>query len=266
MSSRTISLGGGGGGAMLGSAQASAKSALHSLVHSAQRDQAESRSPRVFVTVSRQPGAGGVSFSHRLAERLNQREPNDWQAWDKELVERVAAEAHLGASRVEMLEERPHTWFDDLVSGFSAAGAESQVSDLPAYQRVAMTVHELAAAGHAIIVGRGGVFVTAGMPRGVHLRLVAPLDRRVQHLAETYQLPLAAAAVKAHELERNQAAFFQRWWSRKTLAPEMFTMTLNSGLMSVDEMIETVLPVIHARDAEPVAEHPRWTTSEFALT
>ena len=46
------------------------------------------RPERVFVTVSRQPGAGAISFSHRLAERLNQDGQGDWSAWDRELVEK----------------------------------------------------------------------------------------------------------------------------------------------------------------------------------
>jgi hypothetical protein len=41
------------------------------------------RRPRVFVTVSREPGAGALSFSHRLAGQLNADGEGDWLAWDR---------------------------------------------------------------------------------------------------------------------------------------------------------------------------------------
>jgi hypothetical protein len=46
---------------------------------------------REFVTVSRQPGAGAISFSHRLAARLNRGGGSDWSAWDRELVGKLIA-------------------------------------------------------------------------------------------------------------------------------------------------------------------------------
>src|SRR3954463_15652572 len=120
MTSRMTSFGGGGLPGSLASAQATVHSALHSLEQSVKSHQSEVH-PRVFVTVSRQPGAGGVSFSHRLAARLNEREPADWSAWDKELVEKVSAEHGVQRSIVEMLEERPHSWLDEMLEGFSGS-------------------------------------------------------------------------------------------------------------------------------------------------
>jgi cytidylate kinase len=249
MPSRISSLGAAVGS--LKTASADVDAALHAMKQPVRkRTAAEEPPPRVFVTVSRQPGAGGMSFSHRLAERLNETDPAaDWRAWDKELVERVGAEHGIQHSIVEMLEERPRSWLEDLLGGFAPTEGGAQVSEQRAYQYAAITVRALAQAGHAIIVGRGGVFITRNLPGGIHLRLVAPLEVRVRRLAEAHNLTEAQAAARAAELERAQAAFFHRIWGRKQVAPEAFTMGLNAGRMSVDEMVDAVLPLIRKRDA-----------------
>src|SRR5687768_14561006 len=68
-----------------------------------------------FVTVSRQAGAGGRTFAARLVDRLNEGCPGSrpWAAWDRELVEKVAAENHIPASVVEQLDRRPRSPLED---------------------------------------------------------------------------------------------------------------------------------------------------------
>jgi cytidylate kinase-like protein len=209
--------------------------------------------PRVFVTVSREPGAGALSFSHRLAERLNADGEGDWSAWDRELVEKVSAEHGIGKQIIELIESTPHGWLNDLLMGFAGGSDPPDVVETRAYKRVAMTLRTLAAAGHAILVGRGSNFITQDLPGGIHLRLVAPLAFRVKSLAERENLTPKQAAGKIAELTRLRSEFYRRYWPGKMLAPEGFNMTLNVSEMSLEEMIDCALPLIRARDAGAVA-------------
>jgi len=206
---------------------------------------------QVFVTISRQPGAGAVPFSHRLAERLHEdfRRGPEWSVWDHELIERVAAEEGISQRLIELIEERPHSWLTELLESFSSSHGMQHAAELHLYKRVAMTIRALAQAGHAIIVGQGSRFVTAHMTGGIHLRLVAPVDFRVKCMAENLQLTLREAADRVDELDHNRVRFFARYWPGKSLAPEMFTMTLNSAEMSMDEMVDCVVPLISGREA-----------------
>lgn len=98
-------------------AERTLRAAIHTWNHDAARPMTE-RSERVFVTVSRQPGAGAISFSHRLAERLHQDGQGDWSAWDRELVKKVSAEQGIAEEIIEMIPNRHHNWLDDLLQGF----------------------------------------------------------------------------------------------------------------------------------------------------
>jgi cytidylate kinase len=222
--------------------------------------------PPVFVTVSREPGAGAITFSHRLAERLNALMPARdvepgggppaWSAWDRELVEKVAQETGITRSVIEKIEERPHSWLDDFFQGFSQSGESLPAAEVQAFKRIALAVRALATAGHAIIVGQGGAFVTRGMAGGVHVRLVATLEQRIKLASSTYNLSPNKAAARIREIEHNRTAFFHRFWPGKVLTPEMFTMTLNAGEMSLDELVECVLPIIRSRDASLMRATP----------
>src|SRR5271170_1579766 len=215
--------------------------AIHSQMHITPGHPDEPARP--FVTVSRQPGAGGIPFSHRLAERLNGIDGGDWWAWDQELIEKVSSEYHIERSILEMLEVRPHSWLDDLLVNFSSADTTPDVLELRAYKRVMMAFRALAEAGHAIIVGRGGVFVTGQMPGGIHLRLVAPIEHRIRYVSVAGKISLSEAAARIESIDRNRDSFYAHYWPGKSIAPETFMLTLNSAALSVDEMVECALPL-----------------------
>ncbi|MGA2440611.1 MAG: cytidylate kinase-like family protein [Tepidisphaeraceae bacterium] len=218
--------------------------ALHTYNNPERRHAAE-KLARVFLTISREPGAGGVPLAQRLAERLNAHGPSDWSAWDQELVEKVSTEYHLKKGAVETVDERPHNWLNDLVASFSQ---HVTPSDVGVFKKVAGTIRALATAGHAIIVGRGGRFITAGLAGGIHLRLVAPLEYRIKTTAESFNLSLPAATKRLAEVDRSRTIFYRQFWPGKSLEPQNFTMTLNSAELSLDEMVACILPVIHLRD------------------
>jgi len=136
---------------------------------------------RVFVTVSREPGRGDFVFAS-AGGAFESGGAGDWSAWDRELVEKVSAEHGIAREIIEMIPNRHHNWLDDLLQGFAASPNPPDIVEIRAYKRVVMTIRALATAGHAIIVGQGGNFITEGMRAGIHLRLVAPLAYRIQSM------------------------------------------------------------------------------------
>jgi cytidylate kinase len=215
------------------------------------------RTARAFITVSRQAGAGGVTFSHRLAQRLSELASAHWTAWDHELVDEVSKEHGIAKAVLEMIPYQSHTWFADLQQSFVHCEEGEYCDECSAYKRVTLTIGALATAGHTIIVGRGGRFVTAAIPGGIHLRLIAPLDHRIRFIAGKEQLTMDEAIDRIEEMDRNREMFYSRHWPGKTLNPETFSMTLNSAELSVDEMIDCVLPLVQQREPFPTnPPHP----------
>ncbi len=230
-------------------AERTLRAAIHTWNHDAARPMTE-RSERVFVTVSRQPGAGAISFSHRLAERLHQDGQGDWSAWDRELVKKVSAEQGIAEEIIEMIPNRHHNWLDDLLQGFGISPNPPDVIENRAYKQVATVIRALAAAGHAIVVGQGGTFITEQMPGAIHVRLVAPLEHRIKCTAEQNKISLHEAAARIVDIDQRRTEFYRRYWPGKVIAPETFTLTLNSAQLSLDELVDCVFPLIRSREAK----------------
>jgi len=205
---------------------------------------------KVFVTVNRQPGVGAVSFSHKLAQRLKHDGQGDWSPWNRELAEKVSAEHGIAKSIIEMIETRRDNWVEDLMQTISTSHVPSNFDEVHAYKLVVITIRALAIAGHAIIVGRGSLFVTEGMAGAIHLRLIAPLDHRINCVAEREKISLHEAAAKIVELDQLRAEFYRRYWPGKEIEPETFDMTLNTSKLSEDELVECVLPAIRGRQKQ----------------
>jgi hypothetical protein len=204
----------------------------------------EEGAPAPFVTISRQAGAGGRSLATGLAARLNARDPGDvpWTVWDNELVERVAAEYHLPASKVAALENTRPSWLEEALGSLAISSPPSD--EMTVFHRVATTIRALAQIGRVIIVGRGAAFVTAGMPGGVHVRLVAPVDRRIAWTARSMAISPAVAADWVKEKDAARAAFYRRHFPSRPLIPESFTATFNTAAASPDQLEASVMALV----------------------
>lgn len=164
------------------------------------------------------------------------------------------------------MEDRRHTWLTDLLENLAwPSDSRHHQDEFKVYRRVAITIRALVNGGHAVIVGRGGAFLTAYQPGGIHIRLVAPLAHRVAHTAERDGLSQKQAAGKVAETERNREAFYRRHWPGRPVGPEAFTITFNSAQLTAEEMVDCVLPLIHSRDHRQAHRRPELTINNGAL-
>jgi cytidylate kinase len=196
-----------------------------------------------FVTVSREGGAGGHTIGQRLAARLNELDPGPepWTLWDRQLVEKVATDHHIAKELVDSLEDSNRTWMQDFLAGFSM---KTEASEDAVYRSVATTMRALAQRGRAILVGRGGVYITHRMTGGVHLRLVAPFEFRVRNMARQLGMDETSAANYVRHLDHQRKVFYRRYWPREIISSEAFTLTINTAAADEDRAVESVIPFI----------------------
>jgi len=192
-----------------------------------------------FVTISREAGAGGRLLGHRVVEILNeaQRSSPSWQCFDRELVEMVAQDHDISERLIDSIEVGRRTWLDELLY----SGPESEFG---IYKRVAQTVLALAQAGRAVIVGLGGVLITRKLRGGIHVRLVAPIEQRIENVARDEKIRPAAAAQRIREIDSNRAHFYRRHWNVSAPQPEAFTVTFNTALADSETMAQALATMI----------------------
>jgi cytidylate kinase len=193
-----------------------------------------------FITISRQSGAGGSTLAAQLVERLNVLDPapHPWRMWNRDLVQEVATRHKVPAALVESVDERTRNWLEDMLANLSTSESPSEEA---VYKRVAATIHALAQAGRAVIVGRGGVLITHGLSKGIHLRLVAPLEHRVALTAWRLRISMDAAGAEVRRQDAEREQFYKRYWGISALLPEHFTLSMNTAALQVEQMVSCII-------------------------
>jgi cytidylate kinase len=143
---------------------------------------------------------------------------------------------------VSALGQRGRSWLEDFVRGLAISASPPEESAV--YRRVATTIRALAQAGKAIVIGRGAVHITADLPGGVHVRLVAPWGYRVWRLAQELGISRDEAAKEIKRLEQEREQFYRRYWQHHAPTPEVFSITLNAVAGDAEHLAECVLPLL----------------------
>lgn len=197
----------------------------------------------VFITIAQQAGGESTDLPRLLAEKLNAASSHSahWLTWDEELIDKVSADSHIPADLIQSLETSGHSWLDDLLTGISGRPDEQLVFD-----RVRDAIRDLAAAGHAILIGHGSIFLTRDMPGGVNVRLIAPYELRVENIAKRFGLTPARAVKHMNQLDRQRSKFFHRFFPDLSLSPEMFDAEFNTARLKPAQIISAILGMLPA--------------------
>jgi cytidylate kinase len=187
------------------------------------------------ITVSREYGAGGGEVARRLAEALG------WELLDRELLHRAAAIEHIPDAELERLDEK-------------ALSMADRMRLHPPHQRymhgLTEAARQAAARGKVVLVGRGTRQLLGDMPDVFHLRLVAPLDWRVQRMALREGLSMEQARARCLEVDRSRDRFTRYFFGPDALQPEQYDVVANSDRVALDEVVALVLEAARPKEEE----------------
>lgn len=205
-----------------------------------------------FVTISRQPGAGGLLVGKDLVESLNKAgvAGGGWTLWDDELVAKVASDNNLTTELVRGLEygQKRHSWLLDFMSSLPGEpGPPISTNEVWIYHRIADTIRSLAKTGRVVIVGHGSGLIARTIYGGVRARLVAPFEWRVNFISHHLGLAPRKARSWVRGADRHWDAFYRRFWRGVSLGPESYACTLNSSELSLPEMVDAIQAIVVRR-------------------
>jgi cytidylate kinase len=194
-----------------------------------------------FITISREYGCPAKEVASCLEQKLNISHhaginKNKWKVISKEIMLQAALELNIDTSRIEKIfyEEKRST-IDEILNSFSE---KYYKSDRTIINTLANTIKDFASKGNIIIIGRNGVGITANLPKGLHVRLVAPLEWRIKRLIDKcyFKTPEEARA-HAEEIDYHRSIFIKT----KTMKEPVFDIYYNSQKFSSDEISESII-------------------------
>ena len=168
------------------------------------------------ITVSRQLGSLGGDIANAVAQRLGYR-----LAW-RGLINQAARQARAPEMALEMLDE------------LGLLGLKPSLSAQKAYlDAIRELIEELARNDNVLIVGRGGQAVLHGWPNTLHIRIIAPLDVRVERLVGRQEVSAEAALAQIRASDRRRKRFVERAYHVDWADPALYDLVINTASLDI---------------------------------
>ena len=198
-----------------------------------------------FITISRETGC----YSYRLAETLQKRIDDlskiQWQILTKEFIVQALEELQLDKQQVAAImraDERSH--ITEILKAFHT---KPYRSDKTVREILKQFIQDQAQDGNVIIVGRAGAIITDHLETGLHIRLKAPLEWRIQSIMEQKKMHRRAARKYVEESDEQRAKLIYDF-SQRQPAEIQWDLIVDNSRIAVDEIAEMVVNLLQKRN------------------
>lgn len=193
------------------------------------------------ITISREYGSGGAEIAKRIAARLG------WKLVDDCLLGEIARQANVDPETARRYDERPNPWFERLINAIWRGGYEGAATRVEAgafdadhmVQLWTRLIRESAAAGQAVIVGRGSQCILRGHRDAFHVSIQAPFEVRIENLRRLLGLA-TGLEILARDTDRHRAAYVRRYFGEDWQNPQLYHLIVNSTI-GLDCTVEAIL-------------------------
>jgi len=189
-----------------------------------ERKGVEGNVQRPTICVSREYGARGAAMGRLVAERLG------FRFYSDELINDVAEKAHVREQVVRSLDERVQDGIGEWVAGLIKRGVFAPSDYLRNLSNVVLT---LARHGKGVIVGRGAHFLL-DTKTTLRVRVIAPLELRVAHIAKRDGLSEEDARAKVLRIDGERIAFNRQHYNADIGDAKNYDLVVNAGTLGVE--------------------------------
>jgi len=186
-----------------------------------------------ILTISREYGSGGREIGRLVARRLG------YEYVDKERLFLDLDQAGQAWGRVarELDEVCPTFWerHDWQYRGYVA--------------RVEALILEYAAADRVVIIGRGGSFLLQGVPFCLRVRLLAPLEARLERIMARERLSRDAAQRLITQVDGDRACYIQANYGKDWAEEDIYDLTLNTGSLTYEQVADMLAAALMDKDS-----------------
>lgn len=193
--------------------------------------------PPSIITVSRQTGSRGAYLAQRLAEEF------DYQLLHRDIINQICTTSGYEKRIIESLDERYRSELELQVETLLTGKTIDHYIYLRSLFKVVLSMSKL---GGVILMGRGGNFIL-GPKRGFHIRVVAPLEKRIANLQKYMNLSEAEAKAKIEHTDLERKQFVHKLFDADIDDADRYDMFINSDLIDIEDMIGIIKKAVEAK-------------------
>ena len=192
-----------------------------------------------LITLSASYGSGGSRVGPELAAAL------DVPFLDRAIPSAVADHLHVAEDEVLAREESP----GGLLARIRSSLALSPEHDEDYFRRETERVlHEFAATGNAVILGRAGAVVLRDDDRALHVRLYGPVERRIAQAAALEDIDVDEAERRLKQNDRARESYVRHYYGVDARNPTLYHLVIDSTAIPLRACVETIAVAARARE------------------
>lgn len=184
------------------------------------------------ITISRQYASGGDEVAALVRDRLG------YRYFDKSMLRHLSGQPLVPFNAQDAAAD-PHkarTLAESLFSHYPESVGDSPTRhrtvepDSGEHISLELTQSLIRAAyeeGNVVVVGRGGQMVLGGKPRALHVRIVAPLQQRIERVAKAEGLSTSAARDLVARRDKASAEYLDRFYGVEAGDPQLYDLVIN---------------------------------------
>jgi cytidylate kinase len=183
------------------------------------------------ITISRQTGAGSKPVCEKLIEIMDEYsefEGVKWAFFDRNLIEKVLEDHNLPKQISEFMHEGKYKHLNSVV--YEMLGLKP--SEWTLVHKTTDTILQLARMGNVVIVGRGAHIITAKLKNTFHVRLIASLEKRIEHIKDLMNMNEKEVLTYIKKEDENRKKYLKSYFHVDIDDPLLYHMTVNTDLLT----------------------------------
>lgn len=207
--------------------------------HTSEETTLKKRKVYPCVTISRLAGSGSYEVSSTLINLLQQRTKDaesPWTYFNKELIKKVVEDYNLPKIITSFLPEEKYKHINDAVNDLLGV----RPADWTILHKTTETILKISRYGKAIIVGRGSNVITSNYPNAFHIRLVAPIEKRIHHVRDVFKFNREEAVKFIKKEDARRKKYLKTHFFRDPDDATLYHLVLNTGILGYEVTAEII--------------------------
>ncbi len=194
-----------------------------------------------IITISRAFGSGGRTIGREVAKRLN------IPFYDKELVEKVAEESGFHTDFVEEAGEYAPVTSSFLFNIAVSPNPMAMMNTMSMADQLFIcqtnVIRRLADEGPCVIVGRCADYILRDREDCLHVFIHADMEHRAERIVRVYGETKQSPEKRLAEKDSKRRVYYKHYTNRNWGDAQNYHLSLNSGLIGVDNCVDIIVDV-----------------------
>lgn len=194
------------------------------------------------ITISREYGSGGGEIASRIARRLG------WDLIDHAIVERTARELDTSLEEAEAHDEYTGGIISQVLNTMQNLYPASMVSVPPTaflsdedyWKTMDKIVRAAAVRGHVVIVGRASQVILADLHDVLHVRIIAPFEKRVVYVMQREGVDRRTAESRIHAKDHQRERYLRMGYHHQPDDANLYDLVLNTSLLDLESAAQII--------------------------